>query len=370
MLMYLPERIYEVIQDDPRIQQYETEMKELWGVGFPEVNQLQKVNQVGFHYMCQARRLLRGYPNLLEQFHVSNRENDTMYVKSVLETTLDKETKLECLYRLMSSWIDRDTSIKEFIRLFESLNLNELFDLSANIVKAYYIMKTSTIEAHSIEEYIKKANTIYTQIAGVCKMTKSLEKMIIVESIDQLVAHLRDKLIDGSITAEKALSIYDNNIVRIIHKMEQIDAEYLKYNTRSLYLYLIICVKRYEKDRDMNRAFDLVYNYIIFCLKHKEESTRSLYTHNEFMFSHLAVLLNAIHMIVPEHKQKAIEDYLDDNELDYLVGLSSNGKLSNYIANKLRSVNADDFGVAVLKYFESDVYTLIEPILIDKTLEG
>ena len=75
-------------------------------------------------------------------------------------------------------------------------------------------------------------------------------------------------------------------------------------------------------------------------------------------------------MIVPEHIQNAIEDYLDDNELDYLVGLSSNGKLSNYIANTLRSVNADDFGVAVLKYFESDVYALIEPILIDKTLEG
>lgn len=370
MLIYLPERIYEVIQDDPRIQQYETEMKELWGTGFPEVNQLQKVNQVGFHYMCQARRLLREYPNLLEQFHVSNRENDTMYVKSVLETSLDKETKLECLYRLMSSWIDRDTSIKEFIRLFESLNLNELFALSANIVKAYYIMKTSTIEAHSIEEYIKKANTIYTQIAGVCKMTKSLEKMLIVESIDQLVSHLRDKLIDGSITAEKALSIYNASIVRIIDRMEKIDAEYLKYNTRSLYFYLIVCVKRYEKDRDMNTSFDLVYNYIAWCLKHKEDFTRSLYTHNEFMFSHLAVLLNAVHMIVDKSKQESITHHLSDNELDYLVGLSSNGKLSNYIANKLRSVNADDFGVAVLKYFESDVYALIEPILIDKTLEG
>lgn len=370
MLIYLPERIYEVIKYDQRIQQYETEMKELWGVGFPEVHQLQKVNQVGFHYMCQARRLLREYPNLLEQFNVSNRENDTMYVKSVLETTLDKETKLECLYRLMSSWIDRDSSIRDFITLFESLNMNELFALSANVVKAYYIMKTSTIEANTIEDYVRKANVVYSQIHGVCNMTKSLEKMLIVESIDQLVAHLRDKLIDGSITAEKALSIYNTYIDRVIDKMEKIDAEYLKYNTRSLYLYLIICVKRYEKDRNMNNSFDLVYNYIAFCLKHKEEFTRSLYTHNEFMFSHLAVLLNAIHMIVPEHMQKAIEYYLDDNELGYLVGLSSNGKLSNYIANTLRSVNADDFGVGVLKYFESDVYTLIEPILLDKTLEG
>lgn len=370
MLIYLPERIYDVVKDDKRIQSYATEMKELWGIGFPRVAHMKQINQVGFHYMCQVRRLLRNHPALLEQFQVSNHENDTMYVKSVLTNTNDAETKLECLYRLMSSWIDRDSSIHKFITLFESLNMNELFALSANVVKAYYIMKTSTIEANTIEEYIRKANVVYTQITGVCKMTKSLEKMLIVESIDQLVAHLRDKLIDGSITAEKALSIYDNNIVRIIHKMEQIDAEYLKYNTRSLYLYLIICVKRYEKDRDMNKAFDLVYNYIIFCLKHKGEFTRSLYTHNEFMFSHLAVLLNAIHMIVPEHKQKAIEDYLDDNELDYLVGLSSNGKLSNYIANKLRSVNADDFGVAVLKYFESDVYALIEPVLIDKTLEG
>lgn len=370
MLMYLPERIYDVVKDDERIQSYATEIKELWGIGFPRVCRIKQINQVAFHYICQVRRILRNYPSLLEQFQVSNRESDTIYVKSVLANTDDKETKLECLYRLMSSWIDRDTSIREFITLFETLNLNELFALSANIVKAYFIMKTSTIEASTIDDYITKSNVIYSQIAGVCKMTKSLEKMLIVESIDQLVAHLRDKVIDGSITAEKALSIYDNNIVKIIHKMEQIDAEYLKYNTRSLYLYLIICVKRYEKDRDMNTAFDLVYNYITFCLKHKEEFTRSLYTHNEFMFSHLAVLLNAIHMIVPVHKQKAIEDYLDDNELDYLVGLSSNGKLSKYIANTLRSVNADDFGVAVLKYFESDVYALIEPILIDKTLEG
>lgn len=370
MLIYLPERIYDVVKDDERIQSYATEIKELWGTGFPGVCRIKQINRVAFHYICQVRRTLRNYPSLLEQFQVSNHESDTIYVKSVLVNTDDKETKLECLYRLMSSWIDRDTSIKEFIRLFESLNLNELFDLSANIVKAYYIMKTSTIEAHSIEEYIKKANTIYTQIAGVCKMTKSLDKMLIVESIDQLVSHLRDKLIDGSITAEKALSIYNASIVRIIDKMEKIDAEYLKYNTRSLYFYLIVCVKRYEKDRDMQTSFDLVYNYITWCLKHKEDFTRSLYTHNEFMFSHLAVLLNAVHMIVDKSKQESITHHLSDYELDYLVGLSNNGKLSNYIANTLRSVNADDFGVAVLKYFESDVYALIEPILIDKTLEG
>ena len=370
MLIYLPERIYDVVKNDTRIQNYEIELKELWGIGFPSVVRMKQINQVGFHYMCQARRLLRNHPTLLEQFRVCNYESDIMYVKSVLANTTDNETKLECLYRLMSSWIDRDSSIRDFITLFESLNMNELFALSANVVKAYYIMKTGTIEANTIEEYVRKANVVYTQIHGVCNMTKSLEKMLIVESIDQLVAHLRDKLIDGSITAEKALSIYNTYIVRVIDKMEKIDAEYLKYNTRSLYFYLIICVKRYEKDRDMNTSFDLVYNYITFCLKHKEEFTRSLYTHNEFMFSHLAVLLNAIHMIVPEHMQKAIEYYLDDNELGYLVGLSSNGKLSNYIANTLRSVNADDFGVAVLKYFESDIYTLIEPILIDKTLEG
>ena len=370
MLIYLPERIYDVVKDNERIQSYATEMKELWGIGFPRVARMKQINQVGFHYMCQVRRLLRNHPALLEQFQVANHENDTMYVKSVLTNTNDAETKLECLYRLMSSWIDRDSSIRDFITLFESLNMNELFTLSANVVKAYYIMKTSTIEANTIEEYIRKANVVYTQIHGVCNMTKSLEKMLIVESIDQLVAHLHDKLIDGSITAEKALSIYDTYMVGIIHKMEQIDVEYLKYNTRSLYLYLIICVKQYEKDRNRDTSFDLVYNYITFCLKHKEEFTRSLYTHNEFMFSHLAVLLNAIHMIVPEHMQKAIDHYLDDNELGYLVGLSSNGKLSNYIANTLRSVNADDFGVGVLKYFESDVYTLIEPILLDKTLEG
>lgn len=370
MLIYLPERIYEVVKDDPRIQQYETEMKELWGTGFPEVSQLKQVNQVGFHYMCQARRLLRNHPNLLEQFQVSNRENDTQYVKLVLNTTLDTETKLECLYRLMSSWIDRDATTQEFIRLFESLNLNELFALSANVVKAYYIMKTSKIEAHTIDEYITKANTIYTQISGVCNMTQSLEKMLIVESIDQLVSHLRDKLIDGSITPERALSTYDSYMVGLIGRMERINAEYLKYNTRSLYFYLLIGLKRYEKYRNIDNPFDLVYNYITLCLAHKEDFTRSLYTHNEFMFSHLAVLLNAVHMIVEKPKQEAIRHYLTEHECGYLIGLSSNGKLSNYIANTIRSVNADDFGVGVLKYFEADVYRLIEPILIDKTLEG
>ena len=201
-------------------------------------------------------------------------------------------------------------------------------------------------------------------------MTQSLEKMLIVESVDQLVSHLRDKLLDGSITPDRALATYDSYMVGLIGRMERANAEYLKYNTRSLYFYLLIGIKRYEKYRNIDNPFDLVYNYITLCLAHKEDFTRSLYTHNEFMFSHLAVLLNAVHMIVDKSKQEAIEQYLTDNELGYLIGLSSNGKLSNYIANTLRSVNSDDFGVGVLKYFEADVYRLIEPILIDKTLEG
>lgn len=370
MLIYLPERIYDVVKDDERIQSYATEMKDLWGIGFPRVCHMKQINQVGFHYMCQVRRILRNYPALLEQFQVSNRENDTVFVKSVLANTSDNETKLECLYRLMSSWIDRDSSIRDFIRLFESLNMNELFALSANVVKAYYIMKTSTIEANTIEEYIRKANVIYTQIYGVCNMTPSLEKMLIVESIDQLVSHLRDALITNQISSDRAVKVYNDAMIELMGRMERYDATYLKFNTRSLYFYLMIAVKRYEKTHDIDTSFDTVTTYLLYCLAHKEEFTRSLYTHNEYMFSHLAVLLNAIHMIVADDKRGAIEYWLDDNELDYLVGLSSNGKLSNYIANKLRSVNADDFGVGVLKYFESDVYTLIEPILIDKTLEG
>lgn len=370
MLIYLPERIYEVIKDDSRIQAYATEMKELWGTGFPEVSQLKQVNQIGFHYMCQARRLLRKYPTLLEQFQVSNHENDTRYVKSVLETTSDSETKLECLYRLMSSWIDRENTIKEFISIFESLDRDTMYSLSANVVKAYYIMKTGSIQTFNVDDYITKANTIYNQISGVCNMTQSLEKMLIVESVDQIVSHLRNRIIDGSISAEKALSTYEKYMVNLIGRMERIDAEYLKYNTRAMYFYLIVGIKRYEKHHGMYNPFDLVYNYITLCLDHKEDFTRSLYTHNEFMFSHLAVLLNAVHMIVDKPKQEVIEQYLTSYERDYLVGLSSNGKLSNYVTHTLWSVNQDDFGVGVLKYFEADVYRLIEPILIDKTLEG
>lgn len=370
MLIYLPERIYDVVKNDTRIQNYEIELKDLWGIGFPRVARMKQINQVGFHYMCQVGRLLRNHPILLEQFRVCNHESDTLFVKSVLANTIDNETKLECLYRLMSSWIDRDSSIRDFIRLFESLNMNELFALSANVVKAYYIMKTSTIEANTIEEYVRKANVVYTQIHGVCNMTRSLEKMLIVESIDQLVSHLRDAIITNNISIDKAIEIHNEYMTEIMKRIEQNDAMYLTFNTRSLYFHLLIAIKRYEKTHNIDTSFDTVTTYLLYCLAHKEEFTRSLYTHNEFMFSHLAVLLNAIHMIVPEHMQKAIEYYLDDNELGYLVGLSSNGKLSNYIANTLRSVNADDFGVAVLKYFESDIYTLIEPILIDKTLEG
>lgn len=367
MILYIPERIYEVIKDDPRIQQYETKMKELWGTGFPEVSQLKQVNQVGFHYMCQARRLLRDYPHLLEQFQVSNNENNTKYVKSILSTTSDNETKLECLYRLMSSWIDRNNSIKEFILLFESLDRDTLYSLSANVVKAYYIMKTSLIESSNIDDYRTKANTIYNQISGVCNMTQSLEKMLIVENIDQLVSHLRDAIINGTISSEKCISIFEDHISKLTERMIENGAEYLKYNTRSLLLYLLIDVNRYEKLRG---SLNLSYDYIIQCLSNREAFTRSLYTHNEFMFSHLVVLLNAIYMICDQPRREVIKQHLADHELGYLIGLSSNGKLSNYIANTLRSVNSDDFGVGVLKYFEADIYRLIEPILLDKTLEG
>lgn len=371
MIIYLPERIYNVIREDERIQELSKALSDTWGVGFPSLEKHKEINRLGFRYMVRAYHLLKPYPELYKQLLVINRENMTFFVMNTLQETSDIETKLECLYRLISSWICGDNGT-EFIETFESATKEQLYNLSANVVKAYFIIKTSEIDSIDINDFIKQSRDVYEYIKQNCHMTTSLEKMLVVETIDQTVIHVKNSLLNKDIDLITADTIIQNMIYDVSCRLTSINSTYILLNTRLLYYYILRIHVLYANScmKEIPSAIDKAFQYLEACLIHKADFTRSLYTHNEFMFSHLVVLMNGLYMIVDSEQQEKLRNLLSETERSYLVGLSNKCRLSHFIVEELYEILDFDFGVSVVKYYEDEIYHLIEPILIRKQMEG
>lgn len=367
MIIYLPERIYKQVKNDNKISKYSAEINDLWGVGFPSMEKLKKINTIGIHYMSQVFRLVKNNPVLKQQLELNLRETDAINLIGIaMDTRIDKENRLDALYRLVSTWINPPLYSKTFIDIFESLSKEEIANLSANIVKAYFIIRTGFIDSDNHESFIKKLDILYNQIKGIYGENDSLEKMLAVEYLDQVILYAKNNIGSGKLKLSEADTFIDTAIEKLKSRLSNIpDSDYLLYNTRFLYYYLYrlsYAVQTNNSSREHYRS--TLMDYATLLVVHKDKLTRSLYTHNEWMFGHFIILLNATIMLANSDEAEYIMRELSNIELEYISSISQDGKFAMNLSNKFREILPNDFGISVLKYYESEIYSLIEPILL------
>ena len=69
-------------------------------------------------------------------------------------------------------------------------------------------------------------------------------------------------------------------------------------------------------------------------------------------------------MILDVEDQVKLRRLLHQNEYQFIISLSENHKLSNYVFKHVQKVANGDMGVASMKYHEVQVYHMIENLLI------
>lgn len=361
MMIHLSERVWNVVKDNPEVQKYSKEISSVWTGLYDSDFIFNKLNQIGFKYMLSVYRAVKHHENELCQFYIGLHDfqaNELM----VFYENVDAENKLDILYRLMDMGYSREWCKDTFIELFESLSKDEMSKLSASIVKLYYIIKISRIHEQKTEEVFTKAMNIYHQLLGIFGDDVRLIKMLNVGLMDQMIIRLRDDLQCKPLTACTAMM---NKLFDIVTgNLHKIDAMYLIYNTRFLHYFLEELMTEFNSGKDYSSKLQFLRTYLFECLEHREMTHRSLITDNEFMYPQFIVLVNAIYMILDVEDQVKLRRLLHQNEYQFIIPLSENHKLSNYVFKHVQKVANGDMGVASMKYYEVQVYHMIENLLI------
>lgn len=361
MMIHLPERVWDIVKHNPDVRTYSRKLNSVWTGPYDSDFIFNQLNQIGFKYMLSVYRAVKQHENELCQFYIGLHDF-TADELMVFYENVDTENKLDILYRLMDMGYSIEWCKDTFIELFESLPREEMITLSASIVKLYYMIKISRIHEQKTEDVFSKAMNIYHQLLGIFGTNTRLIKRLNVGLIDQMIIRLRDDL-----QCKPMASCVDmmNKLFDIVSgNLHSIDAMYLIYNTRFLHYFLEELMTEFNSGKDYTEKLQFLRTYLFECLEHREMTHRSLITDNEFMYPQFIVLVNAIYMILDVEDQVKLRRLLHQNEYQFIIPLSENHKLSNYVFRHVQKVANGDMGVASMKYYEVQVYHMIENLLI------
>ena len=78
MMIHLPERVWNVVKDNPEVQKYSKELASVWTGLYDSDFIFNKLNQIGFKYMLSVYRAVKYHENELCQFYIGLHDSQQM----------------------------------------------------------------------------------------------------------------------------------------------------------------------------------------------------------------------------------------------------------------------------------------------------
>lgn len=365
MLVSIPNEITRVLDID-KDTAYRSKICELWGNGFPTLETLELIRKASINYLRFLTKSIQNYPEERTQLNIlMGRIPMADMIHMAEETNHAISTRLELYYQLYFANIDQDLYRNYFIDEFENLTISDTKNISNTLLEGYFTLKASVVKNSTLTETISKIKNIKNQVIGISDDTsiQPLLEIAYLEEILQRAMVIANSGFTKLETIDETVTIIIKDVGEVLQSLGH---EYLLLNAVLLHYKLFKLSTAIQQQQSKDRI-DTYYNelitYVIQCLSNREGFTQSLLRNNTNAFTKIIILLNGILMISGDDVCEYLRNLLQPHELQYIETISDSNTTTKLVHRLLSQHTHGVFGVSVMKYFESNIYHLIEPII-------
>lgn len=365
MLIAIPNEITKILDTD-KDNAYRTKICELWGDGFPTMERLELIRLASINYLHFLTKSVKRYPEerILLDIVMGRIPMEGM-IDMASKSRYSKSTKLELYYQLYFANIDQYVYRDRFIEEFENLTISDTKNISNTLLEGYFTLKANLVKNSTLAETASKIKNIKNQVIGISD-NQSIQPLLEIVYLEEVLQRAMVIANSGFTKLETIDEFITATIKDVAVTLQSLGQEHLLLNAILLQYKLFklsTAIQQQSPNDTINTYYNELIEYLIQCLRDRKGFTESLLRNNTNAFTKIIILLNGILMISGDDVCEYLRNLLQPHELQYIETIGDSNTTTKLVHRLLSQHTHGVFGVSVMKYFESNIYHLIEPII-------
>lgn len=317
MIYHLPERIYDYVKDNQKFKDAEAALKASgWQSSFVYTKErFENEYKLFFNMERAVMEAVKGAPGkIIREARIMMRCETAGYLKKQAEKDPDRENRLCCYYQLTNCGVNVEANKSRFLYEYGKATMLERAKFSSTMHNVAYIFKgeKAIAESSSVEDAVKSLIELRRKTLEVpCAYHDKLEKTTTVECIAHFFfTYCRFR---NTITKEETDLLVDKCLNAQNWCGKVYDDVWLGNFRTTVFLYSVLLdrLQRNDETEFVQNAFHMLAGYLVSSFADRENTIKSLTTHNEDFRARYIVLVGACIRLLGF----VDEDYVKENIL-------------------------------------------------------